>query len=64
MIKQFDKLLHPKYGEGYVLSITYRRKSDLYFITYLNGGYDWMLEEELKKYLKESPEEDETIAGE
>jgi hypothetical protein len=64
MIKQFDNLLHPKYGEGYVLSITHRRKSDLYFITYLSGGYDWMLEEELKKYLKDSPEEDETIAGE
>jgi len=61
MIKQFDKLLHPKYGEGYVLSITYRKNSDLYFIAYNAGGHDWMLKEELQKYLQDAPEEDEPL---
>jgi len=52
MINQFDKVLHPKYGEGYVLNIQYRKDSNLFMIYYYEGTYDWMLEEELSKYIQ------------
>jgi hypothetical protein len=59
MIKQFDKVLHPKYGAGYVLHIQFRHKENLYMIAYSDGSHDWMLKEEVVKYKNSAGEIDE-----
>lgn len=56
-MKQFDKITHPKYGQGIVVSVTFRKDNDLIMVYFPeNNTHEWFLSEELQeKLIEENP---------
>jgi len=54
MLSQFDKIMHPDLGEGHVVYVQYRRKSNLVMIYMTKEkNHEFMLEKDAMKYLVE-----------
>lgn len=51
MLKQFDKISHPEFGDGYVVYVQYRRKSSLAMIYVPSEKkHEFLLEKDAYKY--------------
>lgn len=60
LVKQFDKIIHSKYGEGMVIYVNQKYKTNLYMVSF-GKKCEFFVDDEIKNLLETGKKKDKDV---